>query len=106
MENIYKLAFIAVMATAATSCCSNAENSETENKPIPATVKPDWAEGAVIYEVNWRQATDDGKLTTFTSENLPKLKELGVDILWFMPINPISELKRKGKIGSYYASQN
>lgn len=106
MENIYKLAFLAVMTAAATSCCSNAENSETENKPIPATVKPDWAEGAVIYEVNWRQATEDGKLTTFTEQNLPKLKELGVDILWFMPINPISELNRKGELGSYYASQN
>ncbi|MCQ2336367.1 MAG: alpha-amylase family glycosyl hydrolase [Paludibacteraceae bacterium] len=106
MENIYKLAFIAVMATAATSCCSNSETDESAEKPVPATVKPDWAESAVIYEVNWRQATEDGKLTTFTERNLPKLKELGVDILWFMPINPISELNRKGELGSYYASQN
>ncbi len=67
------------------------------------TVKhPDWSRNAVIYEVNLRQYTDSGKVTDFAKE-LPRLKELGVDILWFMPIFPISELNRKGELGSYYA---
>ncbi|MDE6321348.1 MAG: alpha-amylase [Muribaculaceae bacterium] len=73
------------------------------NAAAPTTVKhPDWSRNAVIYEVNLRQYTDSGKVTDFAKE-LPRLKELGVDILWFMPIHPISELNRKGELGSYYA---
>lgn len=30
-------------------------------------------------------------------------EDLGVDILWFMPIHPIGELNRKGSLGSYYS---
>lgn len=57
---------------------------------------------SVIYEVNVRQFTEDGTFKAF-AEHLPRLKELGVDILWFMPIHPISELNRKGSLGSPYA---
>ena len=56
----------------------------------------------IIYEVNLRQYTPTGKVADFAKE-LPRLKELGVDILWFMPIHPISEKNRKGELGSYYA---
>ena len=34
---------------------------------------------------------------------LPRLKELGADILWIMPIHPIGEKNRKGTLGSYYS---
>lgn len=71
--------------------------------PTLTNVKhPDWSRNAVIYEVNLRQYTPTGKVTDFAKE-LPRLKELGVDILWFMPIHPISEKNRKGELGSYYA---
>ena len=63
---------------------------------------PEWSRNAVIYEVNLRQFTPEGTINAFVKE-LPRLKELGVDILWFMPIHPISELNRKGELGSYYA---
>lgn len=63
---------------------------------------PEWAKSANIYEVNIRQYTADGTFLSFKS-HLPRLKEMGVDILWFMPIFPISETKRKGSLGSYYA---
>lgn len=63
---------------------------------------PDWSRDAIIYEVNTRQYTPEGTFDAF-SAHLPRLKELGVDILWFMPIHPISELNRKGELGSYYA---
>jgi glycosidase len=56
----------------------------------------------VIYEVNVRQYTPEGSFAAF-EEHLPRLKELGVDILWFMPIYPISQTERKGSLGSYYA---
>ena len=63
---------------------------------------PEWSRNAVIYEVNLRQFTPEGTINAFVKE-LPRLKELGVDILWFMPIHPISEKNRKGELGSYYA---
>ncbi len=67
--------------------------------------QPDWSRNAVIYEVNLRQGTDEGTVKAF-GEQLPRLQDLGVDILWFMPINPISEKDRKGTLGSYYAVQD
>ena len=66
---------------------------------------PEWSRNAVIYEVNLRQYTPSSSVKEFAT-HLPRLKELGVDILWFMPIFPISELNRKGELGSYYAVKN
>jgi len=55
-----------------------------------------------IYEVNVRQYTPEGTFNTF-AKHLDRLKEMGVETIWFMPINPISKLDRKGSLGSYYA---
>ncbi|OFY26525.1 MAG: alpha-amylase [Bacteroidetes bacterium GWF2_35_48] len=63
---------------------------------------PDWTKNLNIYEVNLRQFTESGKLVDF-EKHLPRLKEMGVDILWFMPINPIGIKNRKGSLGSYYS---
>jgi len=63
---------------------------------------PAWSFDAVIYEVNVRQYTPEGTFSAFAA-HLPRLKEMGVEILWFMPIYPISEVNRKGSLGSYYA---
>jgi glycosidase len=65
----------------------------------------EWALGATIYEVNMRQFTSSGKLTEF-SNHLPRLKKMGVSIIWFMPLTPISFKKRQGNLGSYYACSN
>lgn len=71
--------------------------------PEKTTVNhPDWSRNAVIYEVNVRQFTPEGTFKAFERQ-LPRLKDLGVDILWLMPIHPISEDGRKGGLGSYYA---
>lgn len=66
---------------------------------------PAWLENAVIYEANLRQGTTTRDLKGLQRE-LPRLKDLGVDIIWLMPIHPISKEQRKGKLGSYYAVQN
>jgi glycosidase len=55
-----------------------------------------------IYEVNVRQYTPEGTFKAF-EKSLPRLKAMGVQTLWFMPINPISKTDRKGSLGSYYA---
>lgn len=79
------------------AACSNPATQETSQ-----STPKDWSRQAVIYEVNIRQYTPEGTLSAF-SEHLPRLKELGVDIIWLMPIYPISELNHKGSLGSYYA---
>lgn len=63
---------------------------------------PDWHKNATIYEVNLRHYTPEGTFQSFEAE-LPRLKDMGVDILWFMPINPVSVKNRKGELGSPYA---
>ena len=64
-----------------------------------------WANSATIYEVNIRQYTEAGTFKAFEA-NLPRLQKLGVKILWLMPIHPISELNRKGSLGSPYSVAN
>ena len=55
-----------------------------------------------IYEVNIRQYTKEGTFKAF-AKHLPRLQKMGVQTLWFMPIQPISKVDRKGTLGSYYS---
>ncbi len=55
-----------------------------------------------IYEVNIRQYTKEGTFKAF-AKHLPRLQKMGVQTIWFMPIQPISKFGRKGSLGSYYA---
>ncbi len=70
----------------------------------PPTEKhhPAWAADAVMYELNTRQFTPEGTLSA-AAQQLPRLKELGVDVVWLMPVHPIGVAERKGTLGSYYA---
>lgn len=64
-----------------------------------------WGNGTNIYEVNIRQYTREGTLKAFI-EHIPRLHHMGVDVLWLMPITPISVEKRQGSWGSYYAASS
>lgn len=64
-----------------------------------------WANGTNIYEVNVRQYTKEGTLKAFI-EHIPRLHRMGIDVLWLMPITPISVEKRQGSWGSYYAASS
>ncbi len=66
---------------------------------------PHWSFNSNIYEVNVRQYSAEGTFAAF-AKHLPRLRDMGVEILWFMPITPISVKDRKGTLGSYYAVQN
>ncbi|MCK8524069.1 alpha-amylase family glycosyl hydrolase [Aquimarina sp. D1M17] len=79
----------------------NAETKE-EVKQVLAPVSDSIMENAVIYEANIRQYSEEGTFKAFTKD-IPALKQLGVKILWVMPIYPISTTKSKGPLGSYYA---
>lgn len=67
--------------------------------------EPEWAENAVLYECNIRQFSKEGNFIG-VQKQLPRLKELGVDILWLMPIHPIGRERRKGRLGSPYSVQD
>ena len=75
----------------AVSCCQAPQQQPLEN--------------SVVYEMNVRQYTPEGTFAAAQQE-LPRLAELGVDIVWLMPIYPIGVEGRKGPLGSYYAVRN
>lgn len=64
--------------------------------------KPDWVKNATLYELNIRQFSEDGSFKAVEKE-LPRLKKLGIDIIWLMPVQPIGVKNRKGTLGSYYS---
>ena len=63
---------------------------------------PEWSRDAILYQINTRQFTEAGTFAA-AAEQLPRLRELGVDILWLMPVHPIGEKNRKGELGSPYS---
>ena len=81
----------------------------TEVEPISEIDNPtrsiDWIKNNVVYEVNTRQFNSGGTFKSFMPE-IPRIKALGVDVLWFMPVYPIGQLNRKGGLGSYYSIKN
>lgn len=76
----------------------NSKKSETKNN----MQKVDWLHNTNIYEVNVRQYTQEGTFNAF-AQHIPRLKEMGVEVLWFMPITPIAQKNKKGSMGSPYA---
>jgi glycosidase len=96
------------LATAALSLCAAFPVLAAEPAPSSASAPMApmahvaWSKNANIYEVNIRQYTQEGTFKAFAA-HLPRLKKMGVDILWLMPIQPIGEKNRKGTLGSYYA---
>jgi cyclomaltodextrinase len=66
---------------------------------------PKWLKHAIIYEVFVRNHSVEGTFDK-VREDLERIQELGVDIVWLMPIHPISEVGRKGTYGCPYAIQN
>jgi glycosidase len=102
---------ILLSALLALPACAGAP--ESQNVPAPATAAagvaptdpsfyPEWSRDDAIYEVNIRQYTPEGTFAAF-ERHLPRLRAMGVDILWLMPVQPIGVQNRKGRLGSYYS---
>lgn len=81
------------------SGCARTESNEVTTTGL---VHPEWSYNQTIYEVNIRQYSEEGTFKAVEAD-LPRLKELGVGIIWLMPIHPIGEVNRKGELGSYYS---
>ncbi|MEN9525608.1 MAG: hypothetical protein RLZZ256_992 [Bacteroidota bacterium] len=91
------------MLAGMSACSPRTSNNTTKKYDTPMKFEtPQWARQTSIYEVNVRQYTPAGTFRAFMSE-LPRLRDMGVGTLWFMPITPIAEMNRKGTLGSYYA---
>ena len=87
------------------SCNERADTGQVSAEETPIVQEVPLAEKAknmTVYEVNIRQYTPEGTFNAF-STHLPKLKELGIELLWIMPIHPVGEKNRKGTLGSYYS---
>ncbi len=82
--------------------CNNGSTTKADVDTLKIDQHPAWIMQGNIYEVNVRQYTPEGTFKAF-EKSLNRLKEMGVQTLWFMPINPISKVDRKGVLGSYYA---
>ncbi len=101
---IMKNLFFALIIASFFGCSpaqKESEKTETKEEKTPETVAQ-WSKNATIYEVNIRQHTLEGTFKAF-EKDIPRIKEMGIEILWLMPISPIGKENRKGPMGSYYS---
>lgn len=73
-----------------------------EPTPFVKIKHPEWSKNSTIYQINTRQFTPEGTFRA-AEKHLPRLKDLGVDIIWLMPVNQIGQKNRKGSLGSPYS---
>ena len=92
-----KKLFLSAMLGLSLISCSALQNQKT--------MTTDWKHTTNIYEVNVRQFSKEGTFKAVEKE-LPRLKRMGVETLWFMPITPIAQKNKKGTLGSQYAAQD
>jgi len=103
-KHLRKFLFNFVLAGVLLANLSALAPSQQEKDFSRETARPsrEWVKDAVIYEIFPRQYSSKGDFNGVTSD-LDRLKELGVTVLWLMPIHPIGKEKAKGTIGSPYA---
>lgn len=90
-------------AVVLSGCAEEAtQSSSYEPEPYVEVAAPEWSADSTIYQMNTRQFTAEGTFKA-AKEQLPRLAEMGVEIIWLMPIHPIGEEQRKGSMGSPYA---
>lgn len=97
-KSLYLLAVITVCF----ACDQKSNHLQGTNVKEDSITFPEKLASKTIYEVNIRQHTDEGTINAFI-EDLPRLKDLGIGMLWIMPIQPIGIKNRKEPLGSYYS---
>ncbi len=112
--NKLKYYFLALGLSTLGFSCKTENGSGTQNANAGHVVEmpaskglkhPEWAKSATIYELNVRQYSPEGTFEK-VEEDLQRIKDLSIDIIWLMPIHPIGEKNRKGSLGSYYSVQD
>ena len=97
-----KHSWYAALAAAGLWLTPGSQAGETGVAAATARSGPDWLRAGTIYEVFPRDFSPRGDLDGVTAQ-LDRLKDLGVTIVWTMPIHPIGEKARKGVYGSPYS---
>ncbi len=99
---------IFLLTAFAFNACQNQPTTAVQtpvNAHTQAVPEPEWASSAVLYECNVRQFSPTGNFAGVRA-GLPRLRDLGIDVLWIMPIHPIGVERRKlkpGDLGSPYS---
>lgn len=98
------LSLLLAMALLTTACNSNqsSEGTMVEEETSTGLQHPEWSRTATLYELNIRQFSEEGTFRAIINQ-IPRLKNMGIDCIWLMPIHPIGEKNRKGTLGSYYS---
>jgi glycosidase len=105
---IKRVSFVVSMLIAAGSVVSFAGGANAQPSlglRAAAPVSPSWVNSATVYEVNVRQFSADGNFAGVTAA-LPRIKALGTNVIWLMPIYPVGKLHAKGSLGSPYSVAN
>src|SRR5215813_11701577 len=95
------LLWITIVCVAICSLSSLRGQQRDISKEIARTPRP-WVRDGVIYQIFPRNFSNEGNFKGVTAQ-LDRLKDLGVTILWLMPIHPIGQERKKGTVGSPYA---
>jgi glycosidase len=95
-------ASLILLALAAFAAAPLARAADAAVGRAAARQSPDWLRDAVVYEVFPRAFSPQGNFKGVITQ-LDRLKELGVTVLWLMPVHPVGKLKAKGTLGSPYA---
>src|SRR2546423_15664582 len=101
-KNRRSRAFLCSIIVAACFNGSVAQQPTHDFSKESARAPRDWVRDGVIYEIYPRDFSSEGNFKGITAQ-LDRLKELGVTVLWLMPIHPIGQERKKGTIGSPYA---
>src|SRR5437773_4334579 len=96
------LLLIAAVFVASSLRTSPAQQPARDLSKVSARSAREWVRDGIIYEIYPRDFSAAGNFNGITAQ-LERLKDLGVTILWLMPIHPIGQEKKKGTIGSPYA---
>lgn len=113
MNNKYSRFIVIISLLVIMTSCKKEEPGKTDNNN---TVKPPKSysqygdpfsnmpenEDVVMYEVNLRAFSSTGNLTGVT-ERLEDIKDLGINVIWLMPIHPIGEIN---SVNSPYSIKN
>lgn len=105
----FTLACSMLLSVSACGKSKSEKSKETETtqaeEQTGSRLQADWVNQAIMYEVNVRQYTEEGTFKAF-EQHLDRLKEMGINTLWFMPIYSIAQENKKGTLGSYYSIQD
>ena len=96
------LGLLLALPTAADNETKPSMDKRFDTGPFVRLTHPEWSRTAAIYQLNTRQFTPEGTFRA-AQEQLPRLRDLGVRIVWLMPVHPIGEKNRKGPLGSPYS---